>query len=138
EVGNGLVVGDGGEPVGAQQHGVAGDKVVRGDVEVHLTAHAERLGEDVLHGPHDAAFFGVGPLAVGQRVVASQLGYAPAAEDIEAAIADVAVGELSGVSSDEGGDRGGAHARVFVLGHGPCEEGAVRAVGRGGAPVGVQ
>jgi len=56
---NGVVVEHVGEPVGAQQHGVAGDEVIGGDVEVHLAAHAERLGEDVLHGPRDAAVFGV-------------------------------------------------------------------------------
>src|SRR4030095_14372386 len=65
---DGVVLEHVGEPVTAEQHGVAADEVVGGDVEVHLAAHAERLGEDVLHGPDDAALLGVGPGAIGHRV----------------------------------------------------------------------
>src|SRR4030095_15262501 len=100
--------------------------------------HAEGLVEDVLHARDDAAFLGVGPPAVGQRVVAGQLGHSSAADDVEAAVAHVAVGEVRVVGGHEGGDHGGAHPRVLVLGGGPREDGAVRELDRGPDAGGVE
>src|SRR5262249_27449263 len=64
-------------------------------------------------------------------------GHGPVAEDVEAAVTDVAVGEPRVVRSDESGDHGGAHPRVFVFDRRPREDGAVRELDRGADAVGV-
>ena len=135
---DGLVLEHVREPVGAQQHDVAGQQVVHRHVEFDLGPHAERLGEDILHDRPDAGV-GVGPVAVGERIVAGELQDAPASDQVDATVADVAICKQRLVSpaDDNRRDRG-AHPGILVLGRGARIDGAVRQLDGRADPVGIE